>query len=470
MVEYNTRLNNFFGAQVVPLQTQKIAKSQQETKFSISISGKFHEINPVCPCCGSRSITHNGNDECKSKIIKQLGLLIKKGKFKCKNCPKTWTTNYEDAELFVQQYKQLINTEVFQLCTYGVSLDKIARHITTMFGKGISHEWVRQLYIKCAKIIEQKKVLGSSGIFNYDEQYPKVNGKTYVRAVVIDAVTKKVIFDEKVEDSRIETLKDKLNMKLLPYNKEAFIVDFARGYPKMLRDLFPQAKIQFCIFHLNKLILADFERSKRFSKAGRKLLPLQEIYNLYFILNIFMDHEAEKQFLQRKLKELTRWNEIFKDYRIYEEAPTISYYEIKLISEFKEFRKGLKKNRRKHKKKYLIKKTKEESLKILEKLEKELNLFPKKIQKRIKRIRKNIDCLTLFQENPLIPPTNNNIEQYYAATLQKTEKKKFRSNQSLQIKLKILREKWNHTLGDIKFNFIEFLQLFARMKCFFGIT
>ena len=143
---------------------------------------------------------------------------------------------------------------------------------------------------------------------------------------------------------------------------------------------------------------------------------------------------------------------------------------MKLISEFSEFRKSLKKHRRKYKNKYLLRRIKQESLEILKKLVREISFFPKQVQKRIKRIRKNLDKLTLFQENPLIPPTNNTIEQYYSATLQKTKKKKFRCKESLHLKLKITREKWNQTLENLKFNFLEFLQLFAKIHYFFGPT
>ena len=48
MIEYNSRLNNFFGVRVVPLLTQITAPIKQEKKFSINISGKFHELCPVC--------------------------------------------------------------------------------------------------------------------------------------------------------------------------------------------------------------------------------------------------------------------------------------------------------------------------------------------------------------------------------------------------------------------------------------
>jgi transposase-like protein len=470
MIEHNSTLNNFFGGTVQQYQTQIKIKLETEKRFSINRFGKFHEVNPVCPCCGSTCIVHNGNDKCKSKVIRELGLVIKKGKFKCKRCGNTWTTKYEDANLFVEQYKQLICTEIFSLCTFDVSLDRITEHILSIYGKTISHEWVRQLYINAAKEIEKKKVLKTSGIFHYDEQYLEVNGKKYVRIVVLDAVTKEVIFDEKVENTKIETLKDALNLRMLPYKKEAFIVDLAKGYPKILKELFPDVKIQWCIFHLNQLIIHDFGGSKKLSTYGRKTLPLQELYNLYLMLNLFLDHEVEIRFLKRQLKKLSEIKEMLKGCRCYVNSSIVSSYEMKLISEFKEFRKSLKKHRRKYPYKYLLRRNKKETLKILEKLEREIGFFPEKIQKRIKMIRENIDKLTLFQENPLVPPTNNTLEQYYSATLQKTKKKRFRSNLSLDLKLKIVRERWNKTLEYLQFNFMNFLQLFARIFYFFTPT
>ena len=162
MINYNSSLNNFFGTTFAQSQTQVNANISSEKKFSITRSGKFHEIDPVCPDCGFMSIVHNGNDMCKSRIIKELGLCIKKGKFKCKRCRRTWTTNYKDAKLFVKQYKQLITAEVFSLCCNNISLDKITEHISIIFGRKISYEWARQLYLNAARIMGQKKALSTS--------------------------------------------------------------------------------------------------------------------------------------------------------------------------------------------------------------------------------------------------------------------------------------------------------------------
>ena len=464
MIEYNSRLNNFFGVRVVPLLMQITAPIKQEKNFSIDLSGKFYELSPICEKCGCTYIDHNGNDLYKSRLLRELGIVIKRGKFVCKKCGHTWTTRCKDVELFVQQYKEIVRIEIFNLCTFDVSLDNITAHIHKMFDKKISHEWVRQIYLESARKIQETKVLSSSGIFNYDEQHPKVNGKTCFRVVVIDAVTKDVIFDETVEDKKIETLKDKLNIKLIPYKKEAFIVDLAMGYPQMLKDLFPDVKVQWCIFHLNQLVVGDFEKEKKLNRYGKKVLPLQQMYNLYKVLNIFFEHSVECSFLKRQLNKLTNRREMLKGCSCYEsDKEIIPGYEMRLISEFLEFRKSLKKHRRKYPYKYLIRRNKAETINVLEELKNEIGLYPKQVQKRIKKIIENLDKLTVFQGNPLVPPTNNNIEQYYSATLQKTEKKRFRCKESLFLKLKIVREEWNGNIGNLRFQFMNFLQLCAKI-------
>lgn len=464
MIEYNSRLNNFFGCTLVQSQRHKSDTSKTQKCFSIDRSGKFHEISPVCPHCNSQWIVNNGNDISKNKVIKELGIVIKRGKFLCKNCGMTWTTHYKDAELFVEQYRQMIYIEVFSLCLKDLSLDDISEHISIMFDDKISYEWVRQIYLKAARAIEKKKVLGASGIFHYDDQFIKINGKRHFRVVVIDAVTNKVIFDETVEDKAIETLKDKLNMKMLPYHKEVFIIDLAKGYPEMLKDLFPGVKIQWCIFHLNKLIVGNFEGYKKKNKQGKIVLPLLEQYNLYRMLNLFLNHEVECNYLEQQLKKLTQKKEILKGCGCYEESgEIIPNYEMQLLYDFYEFRKGLKKYRRKNPSKYLLRYNKAETIANLEKVEQEIGFFPKKVQARIKMIRKNFQRFTLFQENPLVPPTNNTIEQYNSATLQKTEKKRFRTVESAELRLKTVREMWNGTLKEIKFSFLNFLQIFARV-------
>ena len=101
MIEYNSKLNNFFGSPALQIQTNFSTSKVIKFNFSIRIDGKIQVINPICPCCNSRAVVNNGNDFCKSKFIKELGLEIKRGKYKCKRCNKCWTIKFRELELFV---------------------------------------------------------------------------------------------------------------------------------------------------------------------------------------------------------------------------------------------------------------------------------------------------------------------------------------------------------------------------------
>ncbi|MEK7226839.1 MAG: hypothetical protein AAB221_14300, partial [Bacteroidota bacterium] len=359
VIEHEARLNNFCGAIVAPLQTQKDLVSRDKRRFYISTEGVIQEIGLCCPKCASRRILENGTQLNKNKLFKKLKLKISFQKYACKNCNHTWTLQFSNIRNIIRAYKLLVEQTVFYWCANGATLEPITKYIIDVFGCTISKEWVRQLYIKSAGEIEKKLILETSGIFNYDEQVVHINGVEGFRVVVIDAVSKDCIFDEWVENKKIETLKDKLRMKMLPYKKTAFVVDLARGYPAMLKEIFPNAKVQWCIFHLNKHIVEDFEDYEEYACNKHKMLPLLQLYNMYLMLNIFFDHDAEVQNLKQKLKRLQEHKEILpKGHKLDETA--IGSYELSLIKDFVEFRKGLKKHRRKYAYEYLLRKDKDE--------------------------------------------------------------------------------------------------------------
>ena len=99
--------------------------------------------------------------------------------------------NAKMLNFFVQQYKELSEQKYSlfaHLMFHWIILMCISKECLV---KTISHEWVRQIYLDSAEKIEEKKCLAAQAFFNYDEQHQFVNGKSCVRIVVIDAVTKK---------------------------------------------------------------------------------------------------------------------------------------------------------------------------------------------------------------------------------------------------------------------------------------
>ena len=79
---------------------------------------------------------------------------------------------------------------------------------------------------------------------------------------------------------------------------DAFIVDMLPVYPGIITELYPKAKMQWCIFHLHKSIW------KKLQEEFGKHAPLLQIYNVYNLFDIFFDHTPEIEKLQELLKTL----------------------------------------------------------------------------------------------------------------------------------------------------------------------
>lgn len=442
MLEYELKLNNFSYPGTVVIQQ---SKSNSESRFYITPQNKFKQTEPICTRCNRKAID-NGYYKNRTKLVNELGLEIKYGQYECE-CGNRWSVRCEEVDEFVARYKNIIKQLVFNLCGFGLSLDKISETVLLTFSKNISKEWIRQLFLKAASNIRQLKVTKTSGIFHYDEQVVWINGKKFFRFVIKDAVLKNVILDKKFDNLEKETVKEAIRIALAHYNVSVFITDMDLKYPDILNELYPDSKHQLCIFHLNKLILKEFIDS-----LGKKI-PLGQLYNMYSLFNLFFNHDKEINFLKKQLKKLSKVES--------------KEYEKQLINEFYKYRDSLKRNRRRKMGSKLKKRTKNQTLKLLSKIENEAFLYPKKLKKRIKLIRKNLDKFAVFQDNPLVPPTNNNVEHYYSSTLQKTDKKRFRSDSWLNAKLELFKARENGLRFGVV-NFFEFLVLCGKIFMLFS--
>ena len=92
------------------------------------------------------------------------------------------------------------------------------------------------------------------------------------------------------------------------------------------------------------------------------------------------------------------------------------------------------------------------------------NYYPKDVKKVIDKIEKDWEHYTLFLKDTNIPPTSNGIEQYFSSTLQRSEKKKFRTIDSLIDFLRIQRIKKSNIFLDLisvlGLNFMQILRMF----------
>lgn len=463
MLEYDLKLNNFFYGAQQSLLKSKLSFSR---RFFVTSDRKFIEIEPLCPCCNSYGgVVRNGWHGCKAKVVEELGLEVKIGQYVCKKCDCYWSVRCEEVDSFIEQYKQVVTGVVFDLYVKGVSLRNVIDHVQACWCYSVSHEWVRQVYVEAAEMVEQAKVLETSGVFHYDEQFLSQGARITLK----DAVTKKVVLDQLFDDKKRETVIEALNKALKPYKKVVLIADMDSKYPGVLKELYHgKVEIQWCIFHLYKLVGKEFKQAYK-----RRSFPLEQLLNKYEVFNIFFNHQLEMNFLRQQLRKFEKRKKLLKETKLgeKEKSEKLKEYEKKLKKEFSEYLASLKKNRRRKNGTKLKARTRESAEYYMVRLEKVLKAFlPKKLKERIKYIRKHWNKFTTFYNHDNVPPTNNGIEQYFSATLQKTQKKRFRTKKSAQLRLNIFKAKTNDVKIFKPINFFAFMLLFAKIANLFLIT
>lgn len=463
MVE--TNLNNFFV-----FQTKNIGFSQDN--IILTKNNKLQLISRICPLCQEPDIIFNGSKKDDRIIVKELGLTLYKGQYICKKCKSTGIVRSEELDEWIKQFKEIIKNTVISLAANKLSFEKTSQHIKDIFGRDISIEWVRQLYNRAIKKLRRSKAKTVSGYFNYDEQHLKRNGKEVVRITIIDAITKTIILDKKFEDKTKETVTKAIKKALKKYEKKikCFICDMDDKYPAILEELYgKEVKLQWCVFHLFKHINKEFTEGCGYGKAKRKLSLMNE-YNKMSLFNIFFNHDKELFFLKKLMKKLEQRKSLLDKSSLSrkEKENLILEYEDELRKEYKEYCRTLKKNRRRKGFAKLKKRTYKKALELLEQIRAMIDLYPKKIINRIRKIIENWNRFNVGLRDRKVPLTNNNLEQYYSATLHQVEKKRFRSDEAIEVRLKVNFLRNNGSRLFDKVNFIEFLRLTSVVSLLFS--
>ncbi len=127
-------------------------------------------------------------------------------------------------------------------------------------------------------------------IVHYDEQFPKEGRCQKFRLTLLDAKTKQPIAEGLFEEKDPETIKQFLRMNLDTSKPIYIVTDFGTSYPKILKEVFGKNLLhQYCLLHLNKLIVNDFPK---------KTTIAQELLK-YRLLNIFYNREKEIEMLRK---------------------------------------------------------------------------------------------------------------------------------------------------------------------------
>ncbi|AAM30894.1 ISNCY-like element ISMma11 family transposase [Methanosarcina mazei] len=406
--------------------------------YEYTTQGIFRrKIPPACSIC-STPMVHNGYNPHTKQGLGEINI----GRYKCSNCGRTYEEDYS----FWGDLKALLFdsfNDFFKLLRYHkVSYDGISDIMEFIYPRSRS-TILRAFY----KEMEQETVPFSENIHmvHYDEQHPKEGRCQKYRLTLLDAKTQTTIADDLFDDKSPETIKEFLR-KNLDASEPVFIVtDFDKRYPDILKEIFGDKLVhQYCLMHLNKLIVSDFPKN---TTIEQELLK-------YRLLNIFYNRENEIKFLEELLSE---------ELNVINNEEKHQEWSKKAKKEFNQFRRKLKLERRR-KKENLPLNSLEKARDNFDKLMENIRTYDQTIQKRLWMINKHWLNLTLFHYLPGAPATNNPIESYYSKSLKTDNKKQFRTDKGIGNQIKLTQMRRLNLLKKPQKSFLELFRLFNPFK------
>jgi len=128
----------------------------------------------------------------------------------------------------------------------------------------------------------------------YDEQHPKKGQTQKFRLTLLDSVIGQPIAEELHDSKNPATIMAFLTKYLDPSKRTFVVMDLYSSYPRVFTEFFGENLIhQYCLMHLNKLIVLDFPTNTTIEQELMK----------YRLLNIFYNRDAEIKFLRGMVEE-----------------------------------------------------------------------------------------------------------------------------------------------------------------------
>lgn len=447
------------------------------TKIRISADRVIHAERLVCPICGNKC-SYNGSNKSGNIVSRSIDSFFKKGQQYCKYCDKTYQVENEFVDSVKNDLNQMILSVALSLRKMHTGYSDISKHISEVYGINISESTLKMICEKRLYDFNDLEIdfVVEDDFYGYDEQYITVGGKKAYRIVIFDFRNNRPICETKHENLTKDALKSILKEVFQDKKPKGFVFDMKTMYPDAFKEVFgKKIKLQYCVFHLNKLILDEYQKAL---KVGKKVKwNLIHYRNMYSLFDIFYDREQELNLIGGLEKELNRYTEKlngiedidahFKNAQFPNNCKTrenkIAYcrrlYEKDLMAVFRDHLHN-EKLRRRREKTGLKPRAKDDARNRLDKIVKMSAYYPKGLQKRIRKINDNFD---LFTGSGGAYLTNNMLEGFFGSTLKKFRKKEFHSDDGL---------KNYFTFGKIKQAGISIIEQFSvlRLADIFGIV
>lgn len=427
MTDVHFTLNNFFGKELLDL-----LPSSELYEFTANKVFR-RKVTQTCSC--GHKMVHNGYNYARKKGLGKVRI----GKQICPICDSQFQEDKQFWKDLLSKWYDSLKTIICHLRNSDVSWKAVSTILSFIFP--ISKDSAHSLF---DSVMEQYDYPQDNYlIVNYDEQHPKSGRHQYYRLTLLNYKTKIPIAEELFEDKEDSTIKDFLERNLDTSKELILIVDCDRRYPRIFKELWGnKLKLQKCLTHLNKLIVGDFGSN----------LSLTDEYNKYQLLNIFYNREAELRFLRRVLKKEQAKKDLSKNER--------NAWVKEQKQKFKDFVKDLERKRRRENKNLKQRKL-FKARQLFEQLWEKKNIFPKKVIRRLKKIKNNWKYFTTFYYYKDCPATNNAIENYYSTSLKTHRKKQMRTKKGINHQMKLTAMKREGKITPKKQSILRIFQIIS---------
>jgi hypothetical protein len=431
MASLDTNLNNFSYWEILDT-----IFGRYSTDFVYTAKGIFRRTKPpLCPECGMQ-MNYNGYN---AYAKRGLGS-VKIGRYICPSCNKKCEEERSFWEKLKEDFFEIISMIDQLLRLHHVSYQGISDIMGLIYPQGRD-----TIFNAFADSVEKTIIPPAEDIriVLYDEQHPKKGRTQKYRLTLLDGVTGQPIAEELYDSKDPATIMAFL-VKYLDPNKRTFVVtDLYPSYPGVFEEFFGENLIhQYCLMHLNKLIVADFPNNTTIEQELMK----------YRMLNIFYNRDAELEFLLSLVEE----EQVMKD----GDKKAYRAWLRKQMAIFRAFVHERELERRR-KKMNLEQRPYIEALRVFDELMGQIDSFEKHVQKRLRMIEKNWAHFTAFYFVKDAPATNNGVENYYSTSLKTHRKKQLRSDMGIENQMKLSAMKRAGLLGRCKKTLLEAFLMFV---------
>jgi len=438
----------------------------------ISNSRIIHNKRMTCNICGSVCCYNGSSNKGRHALSRSTNSFFQKGQQYCPVCDRTIQVENEWLDNMLDSFNQYLASQIISL-SENLSEDEIVKHFERTMSIIISKSTVHNVIKDANEELKNHKFEYevTDNFYAYDEQYISINGKRAYRLVIFDLKNEKIIYEKIHERFSKKILMHVLREVFGETKPKGFVVDMRLEYPSAFKSVFgKKIKVQFCVFHLNKLILNEYQDCL---KVGNKIKwTLIDYYYLYTLFNIFYNRENELKILRKMMddysnfkKKLTseKINHFVKKYKIDIKDKQKLIEKVEDIQEkrlMKKFRNILhdKKNERKRNKETLKVRDVNSAKEIFENVYLRRSIYPEKIRKRIIKIKEKFDYFTASNGEVL---TTNKLEGFFGATLKKFRKKCSRCFLSLTSLLKRKRARQEGIEFFKRFTIFELTKMFT---------